>query len=233
MIKKIVHTLVPKAVVERVQRVREQIRNFRSLARDYGQWATIRDRNSVDEFGNPIPWYTYPTTEYLSHFNFEQFSVFEFGSGNSTLWWAGRCQSIDSVEDDQDWHAKISKTLISDSASYLLETEKDAYISSASAAADIFVIDGKHRRECAEEIVKICGGGVMIILDNSDWYPKTATFLRDKLAWVQIDFHGFGPINNYTWTTSIFLNPIRHQELIYSHSLKPKCGLVQVAAGDY
>ena len=54
----------------------------------------------------------------------------------------------------------------------------------------------------------------MVILDNSDWYSNTSKYLRDSLNLLQVDFHGFGPINDYTWTTSIFfkrnikLNPI-------------------------
>ena len=76
-------------------------------------------------------------------------------------------------------------------------------------------------------------GGVMVILDNSDWYPKTVQFLQEKLDWFQVDFHGFGPINNYTWTTSIFINPVRRQELKYRSSLSSISGLVQVADDDY
>jgi hypothetical protein len=69
----------------------------------------------------------------------------------------------------------------------------------------------------------------MLILDNSDWYPNSVSFLQGELGWIQADFHGFGPINNYTWTTSVFLNPKRYQELKYQKNLKSKCGLVQVA----
>jgi len=73
----------------------------------------------------------------------------------------------------------------------------------------------------------------MLVLDNSDWYPKSVRFIQDNLGWMQIDFHGFGPINNYTWTTSVFINPLRYRELKYPSSLKSVCGLVQVADGDY
>lgn len=47
-------------------------------------------------------------------------------------------------------------------------------------------------------------GGLMI-LDNSDWYPNTAAYLRER-GLIQIDMHGFGPVNPYTWTTSLFLD---------------------------
>jgi len=46
----------------------------------------------------------------------------------------------------------------------------------------------------------------MVILDNSDWYRETAKYLRENLDMIEVDFHGFGPINDYTWTTSVFLS---------------------------
>lgn len=232
MIKKIANSVLPEVVLERLKRTRKQIENFRALACDYGQWSTIRSWNSVDKFGDPVPWYTYPATEYLSHLDFSRLAVFEYGSGNSTLWWAKRAKSVFSVEDDKGWFETISNNLASGSIQYQLETNKNSYVSSAPRDADVFIIDGKHRRECAEHVVKF-GAGVMLILDNSDWYPGTVEYLKASLGWFQIDFHGFGPINNYTWTTSVFVNPQRRDDLIYRENLKSKCGLIQVAEGDY
>jgi len=158
VVKKLVKSAIPRVALERIQRVRKQIRNFGNLAIDYGQWETIRDWNSVDENHNPIPWYTYPATEYLSHLDLTRMKVFEYGSGNSTLWWAARSKSVESVEDDKEWFEKINTNLGAEQVRYLLEIEKDAYISAASKDADIFIIDGKYRRECAEHVVKIGGG---------------------------------------------------------------------------
>lgn len=73
----------------------------------------------------------------------------------------------------------------------------------------------------------------MLILDNSDWYPKSVKYLQESLGWMQADFHGFGPINNYTSTTSVFINPQRYRELSYCQPLKSQCGLAQVSVGDY
>lgn len=68
-----------------LRKLRRQLRNFRSLASGYGQWVSIRDWHAVDGAGQPVPWYTYPATEYLSHLDLSVLSVFEYGSGNSTL----------------------------------------------------------------------------------------------------------------------------------------------------
>ena len=70
---------------------------------------------------------------------------------------------------------------------------------------DIIIIDGVFRQDCAMEVEKNLNleSGI-VILDNSDWYAETAKFLRSSMDMIQVDFHGFGPINNYTWTTSLF-----------------------------
>lgn len=198
--------------------------------------------NSVDESVEPTPWYTYPATEFLSHLNFSQLKVFEYGSGNSTLWWSKRAKQVTSVEIDETWSKKINDSLNTENSICLLEKDRQKYFSMASNDFDIFVIDGSYRRECLEHLVNLkkikenrCSGaaGLMLILDNSDQYPKSVQFLREKLGWIQVDFHGFGPINSYTWTTSIFINQARYSELSYCSLLKSKCALVQENTEDY
>lgn len=39
--------------------------------------------------------------------------------------------------------------------------------------------------------------------DNCDWYVEAARYLRNA-GLLQVDLSGFGPINNYTWVTSLF-----------------------------
>ncbi len=65
----------------------------------------------------------------------------------------------------------------------------------------------------------------MLIFDNSDWYPKAINYIRECLNWVQIDFHGFGPINDYTWTTTIFINQANQSRLKYLSPLKSIAGI--------
>ncbi len=206
----------------------KQMYNFKLLSIDYGQWRTIRDSNSVTLHGRPIPWYTYPATEFLSHLDFTQFKVFEYGAGNSTLWWSKRAKYISSVENDEVYYKKIKDLLKNKNAICHLEKKKKKYISMAANTFDIFIIDGSYRKECLEHVVNLKSGcsKLMIIFDNSDRYPYSVSFIQQKLSWLQIDFHGFGPINRYTWTTSIFINSDRFQELTYSRVLKSKCGLV-------
>jgi hypothetical protein len=232
MIKKFIYSVLSLKILTPIKRLLKQVHNFKLLAKDYGQWKTIRDWNSVDGNGQPIPWYTYPTTEFLSHLDLSQFKVFEYGSGNSTLWWAKRVKQVTSVENDESWYKKIKDSLKTPNVVCWLEKDRQKYFSMVNDDFDIFVIDGRYRQECLEQVVnlkkKVDGGavGLMLILDNADWYPKSVRFVQEKLRWIQTDFHGFGPINSYTWTTSVFINPARHSELSYSRRLNPKGGIL-------
>ena len=85
-----------------------QLNSFNALAKIYGQLNSMEHKASIDGNGRPIPWYTYPAIEYLSNLDLSQKRVFEYGSGNSSLWWATRCQEIVAIELDREWYNKVN-----------------------------------------------------------------------------------------------------------------------------
>lgn len=183
-------------------------RNFKRLAIDYGQWRSIRKRKAIDAFGEPIPWYTYPAIEYLRSFAFNECDVFEFGAGNSSVFWARRSRSIISVENNADWFHYVNNIAQNNQLVIHRSLEND-YVRSLSEQCKLFhiiVIDGQWRDRCVSEAIKYLANGGMILLDNSDRIieKESSKFLREQ-GFFQIDFSGFGPINGYSWTTSIFM----------------------------
>lgn len=206
-----------------------QIKNFNILANSYGQWATIRDWDSKDSTGDPIPWYTYPAIEYLRHLEMKGMSVFEFGSGNSTIWWAENALKVHSVEDNHTWFLKVQKRINKGrySIKYDFKASTEDYLKAFDGDYDITIIDGKFRSECVEKYLQNSNFGVMLIFDNSDRYPLSIEKIRQTLQWVELDFHGFGPINGYTWTTSIFINPSELGRIKYKKNLVSLSGLNQ------
>ncbi len=76
------------------------------LTEDYltnsGWIESVRKGQAVDSHG-PVPWFTYSATKYLSEIVKSDSRVFEFGAGNSTLWWATRARDVVSVEHDPTW----------------------------------------------------------------------------------------------------------------------------------
>jgi hypothetical protein len=213
--------------------VRKQVHNFACLASRYGQFQTIREQRCLDSRGAPIPWYTYPAIEYLSHLDFSNRKILEYGSGSSTLWWASRCGELVSIENNSEWYERTHEIVRTQKqVSYRLETREETYVrQDYLKSANVIVIDGVHRSKCAdwtiESIHDDSRNANMLIFDNADWYPNSIRKLRESLGWMQVDFHGFGPINDYSWTTSVFINPDCRHEIRYLRPLLSICGLAK------
>ena len=178
------------------------LRNAYTLAFDHGQ----RHGSVVNAAREPIPWYTYPAIEYLSQLDARELSVFEFGTGSSSLFWAARARQVFAVENDPAWHARIAAQRPPNLQLYLREA-KDGYVACLAEQHerfDLIVIDGRWRRACARLAPQHLREGGLLVLDNTDWHPRTAADLR-AAGFLQVDFSGFGPLNAYAWTTSLFL----------------------------
>lgn len=188
-------------------------KNFRKLFKSsailseaYGHRMSINRNRCVDRHGNPIPWYTYPAIEYLQSLDLRSARVLEYGSGASSLWWAGLTDSVLAVEHDVAWFNEVQKNQLPNLTLTLAETE-DSYVTAGTDSGEPFqvvIIDGVYRHRCAQQLKDVISSEYLVVLDNSDWHPRTAKFLREDLDLLQVDFHGFGPINPYTWTTSVF-----------------------------
>lgn len=167
---------------------------------------SIKSKLPFTQNKNPLPWYTYPAIEYLDQFDLSKSIIFEYGSGNSSKFWSTRSQSVISIESNLSWYEKGNREL-SANQTLLLRIEKDEYVNAINENEnqfDVIIIDGIYRYNCTiNAIMKLKEGG-LIILDNSDWYPNTTSFLRDT-GFTQIDFIGCGPINSYAWCTSFFI----------------------------
>lgn len=204
--------------------IKKQLVNFHILAVKYGQFKTITRWACINKDNEKIPWYTYPAIEYLNNIDFSQKVVFEYGSGNSSAYWARKAKAVFSVEDNRSWYDKIKNNLAKNQHIYLCESESDYLeaIDRVSEKIDVIIIDGVHREKCAKLVKDHISELSIVILDNSDWYKETSRYFREELDLIEADFHGFGPINNYTWTTSIFftrnvrLSPVNNVQPNYS-----------------
>ena len=205
MITKIIAKLIP-------DRLKKILRNFSILAFDYGQLKTIKSGCCIDKNNQKIPWYTYPAVEYLQSLDLTGRSVLEYGCGNSSFFWSRKAGKVVSVEHDRVWYEKILPTLESN-MQLIFSADGPGYENPAEISGkkfDVIIIDANRRPECAHVVDRYLDQqhpeGFMIILDNSDWFKNTADYLRQKFDMIQVDFHGFGPINNHTWTTSVLFS---------------------------
>lgn len=173
---------------------------------DYcGYENSVKYKRPVNESMEPIPWFTYPALEFISQFDLNEKCMLEFGSGHSTLFFSQRVKEITSVETDSEWHKEIKAKNTTSNLNYILTNQDDFVktINSINGQYDIIVIDHIFRGDCAKYSLNHLNSGGMIIFDNSDWFKDDCKILRNA-GFIQIDFHGYGPINPYSWTTSIF-----------------------------
>ncbi|PYF77166.1 O-methyltransferase [Pedobacter nutrimenti] len=170
----------------------------------FGHLRSAQLHKPMDADGTELPWFTYPAIEYLSQLDFSDKTFFEWGSGNSSVFFSKRVKSITSIEANEEWYS-IGLTRLSSNQNLILAA-KDEYanrIKVSDKKYDVIIIDGIVREECAAFAPAYLNEGGMIIYDNSERDPLVCKSLRER-GFIQIDFHGVGPVNFYSWTTSLF-----------------------------
>jgi hypothetical protein len=78
------------------------------VLRKEGWLRSYREKSPVDRTGAPIPWYTYSAIEFLAERLPSTARVFEFGAGNSTLWYAARCRHVVAVDPNRPWIDRLA-----------------------------------------------------------------------------------------------------------------------------
>lgn len=192
------------------------------LLYDQAYFTAARDGALQDQRHNYLPWFTYPAIEALMNWDLSDKRVFEYGSGYSTLFWAARAKEVVSVEHNRAWFEKILELAPSNVRVILAPIDKqehyhpspelraqfDAYAGAIDGRFQVIVIDGyarsRVRYQCAQRALQHLDSNGLVILDNSDWLPATAMFLRDSDL-IEVDLSGPVPGNNVTQTTSFFL----------------------------
>lgn len=173
---------------------------------------SIRRQESVDRDGQPIPWITYPAVDFLEQRVRPEMTVFEFGTGNSTLWWAERTRHVTTVEHDAAWADRIGEAVPPNvDLTHVPLVRGGEYSQQARRSGrtyDIIVIDGRDRVNCAVSSSDCLRPGGVIVWDNTNRsrYARGIRALRE-LGFRSIEFCGPAPINNWRSETSIFYRP--------------------------
>ncbi len=178
------------------------------LAQD-GWVRSYIENKSVDRGGKPIPWITYPALDFLSERISSLESVFEYGSGNGTLWWAARSTMVRSIEHDKSWYEEMKKIVPGNVELFYVSLEQannyENTITMDDHRYDLILIDGRRRNECMIKSVERVNDTGVILLDNSDRpdYQQGCNFLISK-GYKPLKLSGFSPIVNFKNQTAIF-----------------------------
>jgi predicted O-methyltransferase YrrM len=153
------------------------------MRRKFSHWTPtyVRDRLMVmlDERIRPEnPWLTRDSVRFLDQVLQSADVGLEFGSGRSSVWFAQRMKHLTSVEDNREWHVKVSGLIadrqLTGRLSYLFRENRDDYLAEANACADesldFCLVDGSYRDECAIRVVSKIKRGGLLVIDNVNWY---------------------------------------------------------------
>jgi hypothetical protein len=182
-----------------------------SYLKDIGWFRSFHHKQSVDRNGHAIPWLSYSFIHFLEPRLHKQMNLFEYGCGNSTIWFAQRVNWVDAVENDKNWIAKIQNQLSDNTAIVYRKVQENENGEYAKAIAttgkfyDIVVVDGRDRNHCIKQAEKYLSPQGVIVLDNSDRpdYQEGINFLLSK-GFKKIDFIGIVPIVAMVSSTSVF-----------------------------
>lgn len=189
------------------------LRRRTNYLKKIGWFRSFNQRLPIDNQGVTLPWYTYGAIDFIGGRVKPDMSVFEYGSGNSTAWWASHVTRVVSCEHDRQWYDKLEPCLPKN-VEYLYYEFKPAGDYSGAILHydhefDVIVIDGKDRVICAKNSLVALKGTGIILWDNSDrdQYKDGYDWLMEN-GFKRLDFSGIGPINAFGWCTSVFYRSV-------------------------
>lgn len=162
---------------------------------------------SVDQDGRPLPWLTYPFLDFLAGWNTSAWNVVEFGSGQSTLFWAAQAARVVSYEHNETWLEKMRRVVPANvDLRRFTSLEALDQLYALHEKPDLVLIDGWERESCVRACLTTFGPEPLYVLDNSERHESITRLFVDR-GCVEIRFTGFGPVNNYDWCTSLYVTP--------------------------
>jgi len=189
-----------------------QLRRRWSVLAKWGWFRTFRTNMSIDRAGNPLPMLSYSAIDFLSERVGPAMTVFEYGSGNGTLWWAAHVKRVVAVDHDRTWYDRLVP-LVPRNVQLLFVSldDGDRYSQTSVATGELFdviVIDGRDRVRSARAAVHALKPDGVIIWDdmNREKYREGRVFLAER-GFRIIPFTGIGPAGVEESGTVVFYRP--------------------------
>ncbi len=124
---------------------------------------------TVDDQGYTMPWYTRGCLAWLDTLDLRGKKVFEYGGGQSTLWYRHRGAMVEGVDNVQHWAGIAEIEYQQDRTKYLKAIEQYTDF-------DIVAIDGDFRDDCFHYALSHLKTDGVIIIDN--WKQTSAGWPR-------------------------------------------------------
>ena len=183
--------------------------NDKGYLDEIGWFNAFDTMSPIDQNNNPIPWVTYSFIDFIKSRLNKQHTVFEFGSGNSTFFYAKYAGLVVSVEHDKEWFDKIYKDKPENSELIFCELVRDGDYCRVPVKLEekfnIIIVDGRDRVNCCKQAVDAIADNGVIVLDDSerDFYKEGIDFMV-KRGFKELSLSGISPGLFYRKSTSVF-----------------------------
>ncbi len=147
-----------------------------------------------DAKGKINPWWSDSAIEFIRERLTKNLRVFEYGSGNSTFFFADIVREVISIEHDKEWYNKMKEIVPCNVE--LLQCElvyggKYSELIKKYSDVDIVLIDGRDRVNCAKNAIHSLSEEGIIIWDDTERieYEDGYNYLLNN-GFLKIDFSG-------------------------------------------
>lgn len=211
--------------------------SVRQALSDFGAWRASQVQGSP--LDDRTPWLTFGARRQLLRIVDPGDTVFEYGSGGSTLFLAERSRIVHTVEHDPEWFIKVKEKLESRGlANVTLELREPrssqssneygstdaryrglSFIDYASHIDqfpddyfDLVIIDGRARPSCFAHAHRKVRDGGWVVLDNSERSEYHSILeLADVAGWQTHHCLGPGPYVPYFWRTTFLRKAVPNE----------------------
>ena len=169
---------------------------------------------------NPLPWMYIKAVHFMEYHLLKcpsRPTVYEFGSGTSTLFFQSLGAKVVSVETNEEWAHAVNSKLSDKNGSYVANVKPLAvsnpgeygsfwkefkgksfenyvhFFEKFDETADLVLVDGECRVKCLESAFKICKPNGLVVLDNSG---------RDRYKFA-VDKYKSGPMDRIKRSNNI------------------------------
>lgn len=166
-------------------------------------------KKPLDKEGNQTVWMNYAVTNFLNQRLNDSMSLFEYGSGYSTRFYAERVKRVVSVEYDEEWAETVAASLPSNAKLVFKTQDVDGVycraIHDEDEKFDLVVVDGRDRVNCVKQAESMLTERGVILLDDSERERYSAAFAYlESCGMRALTFEGIKPTGLKIFHTTIF-----------------------------
>ena len=176
---------------------------------EIGWWKSWEDKSPIDYESNALPWVTYSFIDFIENRLNKNMVLFEYGAGNSTIYYSSKVKEVHTVEHDIAWFKKVSQGLPKNVQIENVALEYGGKYSFTSQKKeikyDIIIVDGRDRVNCLINSIKSLKEDGVLVLDDSERISYRLGINRLKEGgFKSLDFWGISPGLFYKKCTSIY-----------------------------